>query len=536
MKLQEVLSLPVLAGTRIVAGQSGLDRDVRWVHISDLPDMLPWVQAGQLVLTAGYAWPQNEDRQRELVHALATHGLSAIGLAVPHFFDHFSAAVREEANRVHLPLLEIPWNVPFSQITEETHRAILAEQYRVIERSEAIHRALTRSALEAGSLQELALTLSKLIQRTIIFVDEGGKVLATAANVPGENMVEDSIERSGRVLDFFAYLEQQGYLQTLRTRSEPLQLAAFPDLDFVECILCPIRLQEELIGLVCVFEGDRELNELDVRAAEHAAIVAALYIAHQRELTSIEARFGYTFLDSLLEGRFDSHPYALERARLLGFDPEGSYRVGLLIIDEPLPLSREGFLRRERLIEKLRQRLRFLNVLPLVSATLNQCPFLLPEKCAGERVWSALKEDGVSLAFGLPYVGVAGVQRSYREVQSVISSIPANSLYYYETLLLPRVLVGDQAAQHTFVEALLGRLKQQRNGHVLVETVLQWALAGFRTAVVAEQLGIHPKTLQYRLTKASEQGGIDLNDPNVRFRLQLSAHLLSLQDHLRPSS
>ncbi|GCF11923.1 helix-turn-helix domain-containing protein [Dictyobacter arantiisoli] len=43
-------------------------------------------------------------------------------------------------------------------------------------------------------------------------------------------------------------------------------------------------------------------------------------------------------------------------------------------------------------------------------------------------------------------------------------------------------------------------------------------------------MGIHPKTLQYRLARASEQGGLDLTDPEIRFHLQLCAHLLSLKD------
>ncbi|GCE15855.1 PucR family transcriptional regulator [Tengunoibacter tsumagoiensis] len=521
MKLLDLLSLPVLEGTHVVAGEAGLERDVRWVHISDLPDMLPWVQAGQFVLTAGYAWPREEERQRILVRALAERNLAGVGLAVPHFFEHFSEVAREEANAVQLPLLEIPWDVPFARITEASHRMLLAEQYRVIERSEAIHRALTKAALGEGGLQDLAMTLSNLTQRSVTFADTEGHVLA--AQVVGTE--------GGKSFPlFFDHLTASGYLKNIATSSEPLHIPAFPEQGFSECILCPIRLQEEQVGLVWVLEGNDALSELDVRAAEHAAIVAALHIAHQRELTSIESRFGYTFLDSLLEGRFEATPYTLERARLLGFNPDESYRVGLVILNEPVPLTRDGFLRRERLIEKLRQRLRFLNQAPLLSVSINQIPFLLPESCPGERIWSVLKQDNVTLAFGLPHQGVVGVQQSYREVLSLLSSIPSKSLYYYETLLLPRVLVGDQEAQETFIDALLGRLKQQRNGDILVTTLLTWAQTGFRASIASEQLSIHPKTLQYRLVKAAEIAALDLNDPDIRFKLQLACHLLSLKD------
>jgi purine catabolism regulator len=46
-QLSEELGLPVLAG------RSGLDAPVRWVHISELPDPTPWLSGGELLLMTG---------------------------------------------------------------------------------------------------------------------------------------------------------------------------------------------------------------------------------------------------------------------------------------------------------------------------------------------------------------------------------------------------------------------------------------------------------------------------------------------------
>ena len=37
----------------ILAGEAGLDRAVRWVHISELADPTPWLSGGELLLTTG---------------------------------------------------------------------------------------------------------------------------------------------------------------------------------------------------------------------------------------------------------------------------------------------------------------------------------------------------------------------------------------------------------------------------------------------------------------------------------------------------
>jgi purine catabolism regulator len=177
VKLFDAHNLTVLRRARIVAGERGLNREVRWVHIVDMPDVLPWVRPGQLLLTTGYSWSREPEQQRALIRALAEKDLAGVGLAVPRFFEHFSETFRAEANSLDLPLLEIPWEIPFAQITEELHTLILSEQTRLIEQSERIHRSLTRAALEASSLQDIAETLGDLIHRAVTIEDPDGNVL-----------------------------------------------------------------------------------------------------------------------------------------------------------------------------------------------------------------------------------------------------------------------------------------------------------------------------------------------------------------------
>lgn len=529
MKVQEVLAIDIFQATQVVAGKDGLQRDVKWVHIIDIPDPLPWIQAGQFMLTTGYAWPRDDQAQQALIRSLAERDLAGIGLAVPRFFEHFSQEACDEADRVSLPLIEIPWDIPFAMLTETVHRTILAEQYRVIEQSEIIHRKLTQTALEGGNLQDLATAFGNLINRAITIEDMDGRILAFHTIESEEDQVRHISMVSGLTPpEVFANLDQIGYLHQMRTTTKPLHIPGLPNIGFKPRVVCPIRLKSGTVGLVWIIEGDRPLSELDMRAAEHAAIVAALHITQQRELNLLESRMGYTFIDALLEGHFESTPHALERASLLGFDPDARYRVGLIILNEPVPLSKEGFLRRESLAESVRRHLRFLNLAPLVSVSLNRISLLFPEKCNGDMIWKLIKDKGVALAFGQVYSGVDGVQKSYREAISLLPYLTTNTCQYYAQLLLPRVLMGDDEARKIFIHTLLGSLKTQRNGDVLSETLLTWARNGFHFASVANIMNIHPKTLQYRLTRAADLLNIDLSDTDIRFQLQLAAHLLEL--------
>ncbi|MDX1991393.1 MAG: PucR family transcriptional regulator ligand-binding domain-containing protein [bacterium] len=530
MKLKDAFEFTVLGKTHLVAGKEGLGREIRWVHIVDMPDIVDWVSPGQLLLTTGYAWPRDEASQRALVRSLAAKNLAGVGLAVPRFFDHFPAAFCDEADQHTLPLLEIPWEIPFTSITEELHTAILAEQLQLLEQSEKIHRTLTQTALEASSLQDIAQALGSLIHHAVTFEDQEGRILG-AYNIPG---TEDRIRRetlaSGFTpVVFLDYLEQTGYKAQIDSARSPIRIPPVPALDFVGRIVCPIRLKGELVGRVWIIEGSTPLSELELRAAEHAAMVAALQIAHQRAIASMEARVGYSFLTTILEGRFEATPQAVERAQLHGLVLEGCYRVGIFVMDEPLPLSHEGLLKREAFAEALRHQLQRIGAAPLVSVSMNQIQFLLAEHLNPEQLWQRVSQTSVALGVSRAYRGIEGVREAYLEVLGMLPHLSWNRLQRYEALLLPRVLSGESAAQQAFVESLFAPLRNHKNGDVLIETLVAFAQSGFHLRRTADALNIHPKSLRYRLERAAELGGWNLHDPETRFQLQLATHIRELQ-------
>ncbi|PZS00828.1 MAG: PucR family transcriptional regulator [Candidatus Nephthysia bennettiae] len=531
MRLSEALALDALRDAEVVAGRRGLDNEVRWAHVVEIPDPLPWVREGQLLLTTGYAWPRANLAQHRLLRGLVERGLAGIGLAVPKYLERFPRAVVTEADRLGLPLMQIPWEVPFARITEEVNGAVIAEQYQVIEQGTAIHQSLTRAAQEAESLQDIADTLGELIGRAVTFEDTDGNVLGAWQPDDDLDPARRATLEQGRVpVEVEQHLSRLGYTQAIRDSAGPLRLPALPEIGLRGRIACPVRLKDELVGVVWIIEGEQQLNGLDLRAAEHASIVAALHVAYQGRLSAAEARLGASFLDTLLEGSFELTASNLERARLLGFSPEESYRAAVVVLDEPLPLGREAIQRRDRLADRLRWHLTSPGSMAVTSLQLRHVTFLLPASLEAARIWSQVKAPGLSMAVGRPHPGAEGVPRSYREAQKVAAHLAPGELRRYEELLIPRVLDGDREAQDDFLENLLGPLRRARGGEVLVDSVLCFARHGFRRNEAAAALHVHPNTLRYRLERAGDLAGLQLREPETRFRLQLAAQLLSLPD------
>lgn len=64
LTLREALEMPVFATAQVVAGHAGLDNEIRWVHIVEIPDAhYQWKRRGVLLLTAGYGLRDAPQRQ-----------------------------------------------------------------------------------------------------------------------------------------------------------------------------------------------------------------------------------------------------------------------------------------------------------------------------------------------------------------------------------------------------------------------------------------------------------------------------------------
>lgn len=529
MRLSQALDLAALGEAQLVAGRDGIEREVRWANVVDIPDPLPWVSPGQLLLTTGFSWPAVAAEQRRLVRDLGGRGLAGVALAVPKYLEHFPDAAKEAADTVRLPLLELPWEVTFSTVTKAVNGTIVAEQYEVIEQSIRIHRELTKAAVTAASLQDLLDTLGQLIDREVVFEDPDWQVLAFWPGGEGSDPVRRATLEQGRSpAQVLAQLDRLGHLDRIRRSSGPVRIPTDPEIQLLGRVVCPIWLRDELVGTVWIVEGDQELSDLHLRAAEHTAVVAALHIATQRQLAVLEVRLGATFLDALLEGKFDATAHNLERARLLGFLPEAAYRVGVLVFHAELPLTREGVLRRDRAADELRHRLGQLGEIPITSSRLNQVAFLLTGRTSPDSLWQAAgAHPSSALVLGRPQLGPDGVRRSYQEALSILPHALPGEILRYEEMLVLRVLSGDETARDAFLDQLLGPAEMAKGGATLVTSLLTLAANGFHRRRAAAALHVHPNTLRYRLERAGDLLHLDLTDPDVQFRLQLAVNLMS---------
>jgi len=360
LRVRDVLSFPELNGVRALA-PVGLDRQIRWVHT--WPEVLPWLHGGELLLTTAYSWPPDPQEQRRIVRELHQAGVAAILFrAGGEFFAATPPAVAEEASRAGLAVLEVTEDVSFVDLAETINRAIIRTHFESLERSERIHRELTEAALEAQAVSDIQSRLEGLLGRKVFVLDPRGRLLAG----------DETLAR--RLLGSLSAFQPSG--QEAVTVLE----------DGTALLRRPVRTGTAASADLVLVAGPGEpFRNVDVRAAQHAALVMGLHFLRQQAVADAEARVRSTFVEAVLQGRLGSDRALQERAQLLGFNVAGSHAVAVVVSLGPegraslRPLhSTEDFQARHRLGQAAEQALRSLQLPVFLAYELNQVVLLLP--------------------------------------------------------------------------------------------------------------------------------------------------------------
>lgn len=134
---------------------------------------------------------------------------------------------------------------------------------------------------------------------------------------------------------------------------------------------------------------------------------------------------------------------------------------------------------------------------------------------------------------GRPGLGVAGIRTSYGEALralDVARRLGLRGVVPYAEVL-PEALIGqDRATLRELVATTLDPLTTTKaGGTASIETIEAWIEEGLSVAATARRLAINERTVRYRLARIGTLTGLDLQDAEDRFRLELAIrgrHLL----------
>lgn len=137
----------------------------------------------------------------------------------------------------------------------------------------------------------------------------------------------------------------------------------------------------------------------------------------------------------------------------------------------------------------------------------------------------------VRAGLGGEHPGLRGISRSYLEAQQAVEVgrklWPERLLHHYDEVAPYLVLAQNPMVVERYVHHVLGPLTSADGRGALIQT-LEAVLARRTVKEAAAALGLHRHTVLYRMEKLRELLGGDLDEPQLRQRLQLALDLRKL--------
>lgn len=504
----ELLADPSL-GLELVAGQSGLDRrgPIRWAHISDTPDPTPWLEGGELLLTTGLGVRDSPQLQERLIAGLAARGVVAVGFGTGVSLDDVPPAMAAACDEHGLPLITVPYEVPFLAVTRRVSRHMFEEHFATLRSAITLHRQVLAAVVSGHGIAAVLTTVGRAMPAAaLVAFDFAGAELGR--HDPGGRLAGLDLDHLWKQVAVDGGGADGG----------------LPDGQAVTS--GPVRVGDELDAVVAVVT-DQPLLEHESLLFEQGLAGVSLELSRRRSVREAQR----TRVDELLEeaaaGRSTSG--LITRAlRRLGVTPPAAYRVltvarptgvgeahlSMVVEDALLPLGR-----------------------PVVGHLDGALYALVPaddtRPDAAERIVAAMASRG----WPSPRVGRSRVKTdldalraAMREAHVAVTLDDSAAVHDVDQLGLPGLLAGirDDLGATDFVTQVLGPVIEHdaRESGRLVATLRAYLAHGCRPGPAAAELCVHRHTLSYRLDRVRELTGRDprAGEHLLEFGLALELH------------
>ena len=313
--VNDLLLAEELKDAKILGGKEGLDRQIKGVTIIEAPDIVKFINGGEVLLTGLYAFRScSVEEFQKYINELTKKSVSALIMKRGRKVENADIKIElllEFANTHGIPVLEVPFEISFRDIMSRILERLFNEEVTRLKYFKTTHDNFAALALSPDSgnrgADNILDVLAKLIHNPVAVFNQNLSCLAAtedAARILTISKEARTFEPG--IYSSYTYLRQEG--------EEP------------QCLIQVKMSFREKIYLV-VTERNQALDVMDCIAAESAITALRFEFSRQYAVTELEKKFQNDIMHNILNGKIHSIGELQKNTTLLGVDINGSYRV-----------------------------------------------------------------------------------------------------------------------------------------------------------------------------------------------------------------
>jgi PucR family transcriptional regulator, purine catabolism regulatory protein len=506
LTVKDILSRKNFEHARIIAGNKGVDRPVKWVHVVEVTTIKNLLNGNELILSTGVAWKE-EETFLSLFKQLIDCGASGLCIEIRTNITTIPDSIIDLAEKHSFPIIVFEQEVPFVCITQDIHASLINQQYEMISNLERYGQSLNKKLLHIENYKDILRYLHEELNVTVLFQLKDHS-LEIVPGVTGKNkklLSELKEEKSKQIASSKVVLFGQEYAE------------------------------------VFMYHPDYSFGEYELLLLDRTSTALAQYLLRELYVSEKKRAEDSKWLSSWLQGKQTAETISTYLSEI---NSASSINGGLVCIcsheilteSENLDLtyfilvSRNIFEQQGFVVLTENQKDRLTYILLNIRRTSDWKERLTAafERIKESELLKSKSSPAIFFSAGTFQTDLMKIHQSYETAEQTFSLYKKLSkeetYYFYEDLHLYRFIslldsqVDMQETAESFFSSLI-QYDQQTNGH-LFKTLEVYLNCHGSKKETAKKLFIVRQTLYHRLKKIEELLGEDFMSPEKRVTIE----------------
>lgn len=550
--VSKFLELETMKRAKVLAGKNGINRRIIKLNVMEVPDIVNWVEEGEFLLTTAYNMRDNIDELHLLIEELNQKGIAGIGIKTKRYINEIPVKSIETANRLNFPLIEVPYDMSYSDILIEGLAEIVNAHANILARIDNIQTKLINVMLSGGGLEEIAKAIHESIDKNAIAIKDymfDNRIIL--CDESDRKYTEDIVEKEKTKRKEF-----QKIIKNIAIYPEHMDILGDRK---VRRINIPIYSEDTQYGCILIWEDKKSLTPLEISVIEAASSIIALDIYKKISSFEFQSKKKIEFLDDLFSGDEERYNEAREKGFYYGLDDKLNYSVINISIKEKdvkgledLDYIQKSKVKLLNAINRIGQR----NGINIISATKDDNLIILygseanrEEKIINKNIREFSEEilnytkyeygnKDIHIGVGRSYDNLKDIWRSFKESDRAVGyqlNSLRKSITFYDELGIYKILSFEglkPELEQLYAEGLQSLVEYDMEKKTdLVLTLKKYFEYEGNLKEVSKQLYIHYNTVAYRMQRIKEITGKDFQDYDDRLSLQIALKVYETYKH-----
>ncbi len=559
LTVKDLFEIKAIDGLKIVAGEKGINNEITIVNIIENPEAFDWLSPNELLLSTGYIFKDNEELQNRIIQELSEINCAGLVIKMKRYFDKLPQNMIDQANKLGLPLLELPFEYTLSKVISIINEKASGRYDLLNRKTLDIHNLFFRITLEGGGIDRILSMLSETINNPIIFVNEDWKLVDfiehTENKVPLSYCLDLVKNRTAFPKEFIDTIPKN-VSEIKKTIKRIYYLEGME----INCRILPVAAASFIYGYIIVWQTIRELTEFDFIILEQASTNIALERIKAKEIEEVKLKIRQDFFDDLLTGKITSSETIHTLSEMHGLHSNYMYYCIVINIEsEEFQQYEDMVARRVSLENKARKCVELIydfankadgevtcihrnnRIIILIGQHENRPAVSVYEaKQYTNNLYSILNKQISNTTFligiGRQYETIRSLHKSFSEANESIRLMQkfedSGGVSHFEDHSIYHFLdsnIKDMELEEFFVKRL-GKVyeQDQLHGTSYIITLENYFQNNLNISETAKAMFLHRNTLIYRIEKIKEILNSDLKNSEELLQIQLALKIFRL--------